>query len=75
MPSRATQPELLEERIAENRASQEIDLADWIFERLQVRSQDNVLELCCGTGGQTLRFLELLASRVASWDWTSQAKR
>lgn len=60
MSSRATQPELLEQRIAENRASQEVDLPTWIFERLQVRPQDQVLELCCGTGGQTLRFLEAL---------------
>jgi len=60
MSSRATRPELLEQRIAENRASQEIDLPTWIFERLAVRSEDHVLELCCGTGGQTLRILELL---------------
>jgi SAM-dependent methyltransferase len=60
MSSRATQPELLEQRIAENRASQEINLPDWIFERLEVRPQDQVLELCCGTGGQTVRFLEML---------------
>ncbi len=60
MSSRATRPELLEQRIAENRASQEIDLPTWIFERLAVHPQDQVLELCCGTGGQTLRFLETL---------------
>ena len=60
MSSRATQPELLEQRIAENRAAQEIDLPTWIFERLPVRPQDQVLELCCGTGGQTLRFMEVL---------------
>ena len=60
MSSRATRPELLEQRIAENRASQEIDLPTWIFERLAVHPQDQVLELCCGTGGQTLRFLEVL---------------
>lgn len=58
--SRATQPQLLEERIAENTASQEIDLVTWIFDRLQVRPEDQVLELCCGTGGQTLKFLGLL---------------
>ena len=61
MSSRATRPELLEQRIAENRASQEIDLPTWIFERLPVHPQDQILELCCGTGGQTRRFLEILA--------------
>ena len=56
--SRATQADLLEQRIAENAASQEIDLATWIFERIGVRAGDRVLELCCGTGGQTLPLLE-----------------
>lgn len=56
--SRATQSELLEQRIAENKASQEVDLATWIFERVHVRSGDRVLELCCGTGGQTLSLLD-----------------
>ena len=59
MTSRAMQAELLEQRIAENRASQEIDLATWIFERVRVNPGDRVLELCCGTGGQTLSLLEL----------------
>lgn len=56
--SRATQSELLEQRIAENKASQEIDLATWIFDRVRVRPGDRVLELCCGTGGQTLSLLD-----------------
>jgi len=56
--SRATQSELLEQRIVENASSQQIDLATWIFERVQVRPGDRVLELCCGTGGQTLSLLE-----------------
>ena len=56
--SRATQAELLEQRIAENTASQEIDLATWVFERVQVRPGDRVLELCCGSGGQTLSLLD-----------------
>jgi len=63
MTSRATQAELLEQRIAENRASQEIDLVEWIFERIPVRESDQVLELCCGTGGQTLRMLSALGDR------------
>jgi len=61
--SRATQAELLEERIAENRASQEVDLVHWIFERVPLGESDQVLELCCGTGGQTLRMLSALGQR------------
>jgi ubiquinone/menaquinone biosynthesis C-methylase UbiE len=63
MTSRATQAELLEQRIAENRASQEVDLVRWIFERIRVQESDHVLELCCGTGGQTLRILRALGDQ------------
>jgi ubiquinone/menaquinone biosynthesis C-methylase UbiE len=63
MTNRAAQAELLEQRIAENRASQEVDLVRWIFERIPVHESDQVLELCCGTGGQTLRMLSTLGER------------
>src|SRR5579871_518015 len=56
--ARATQSELLEQRIAENTAAQQVDLATWIFERAPVQRGERVLELCCGTGGQTLALLE-----------------
>lgn len=62
MATRAIQANLLQQRIIENRASQQTDLATWIFERLNLSSHDRVLELCCGTGGQTLAFLERLQS-------------
>jgi ubiquinone/menaquinone biosynthesis C-methylase UbiE len=58
MMSRATQSELLEQRIAENAAAQEVDLPTWLFERVQVSPGDRVLELCSGTGGQTLPMLD-----------------
>ncbi len=60
MSSRATQSSLLEQRIAENTASQSIDLTTWIFERVAVCAGGKVLELCCGTGGQSLKMLDLL---------------
>jgi ubiquinone/menaquinone biosynthesis C-methylase UbiE len=73
--SRATQAELLEQRIAENAASQEIDLATWIFERVQVRPGDQILELCCGTGGQTLPLLDRVgkSGRVVALDISTKA--
>ena len=75
MASRAIQARLLEQRIAENAASQEIDLATWIFERTPVRPEDQVLELCCGTGGQTLKFLDLLgeSGRIVALDVSPEA--
>jgi ubiquinone/menaquinone biosynthesis C-methylase UbiE len=73
--SRATQAELLEQRIAENAGSQEIDLATWIFERVRVQPGDQVLELCCGTGGQTLPLLDRVgdAGRVVALDISPKA--
>jgi ubiquinone/menaquinone biosynthesis C-methylase UbiE len=75
MTNRAIQTELLEQRIAENRASQEVDLVRWIFERIPVQGTDQVLELCCGTGGQTLRMLNILGERgrVHALDVSSDA--
>jgi ubiquinone/menaquinone biosynthesis C-methylase UbiE len=75
MSSRATQSQLLEQRIAENAASQEIDLVTWIFERLRVHPDEKVLELCCGTGGQSLKILELLgdSGRLAALDISQDA--
>jgi ubiquinone/menaquinone biosynthesis C-methylase UbiE len=75
MTSRATQAELLEQRIVENRASQEVDLVRWIFDRIPMRESDQVLELCCGTGGQTLRMLSLLGGhgRVYALDVSADA--
>jgi SAM-dependent methyltransferase len=73
--SRATQSELLEQRIAENAAAQEIDLPTWIFERVQVSPGDQVLELCCGTGGQTLPMLDRVgdSGRVVAVDISKTA--
>ena len=75
MASRATQSELLEQRIAENASAQQIDLTTWIFDRVALRAHDRVLELCCGTGGQTLKILELLgeAGRVVALDVSQDA--
>jgi SAM-dependent methyltransferase len=75
MMSRATQAELLEQRIAENAAAQEIDLPTWIFERVQISSGDRVLELCCGTGGQTLAMLDRVgdSGRVVAVDISKAA--
>ena len=75
MTSRATQAELLEQRIAENRQSQEVDLVAWIFERARIEPSDQILELCCGTGGQTLRMLSSLGEggRLAALDTSAAA--
>jgi ubiquinone/menaquinone biosynthesis C-methylase UbiE len=75
MMSRATQAELLEQRIAENRSAQQVDLVTWIFERTRIDPSDQILELCCGTGGQTLRMLSSLGEggRLAALDTSATA--
>ena len=52
----------MEQRITENVKNQQIDLLQWIFERLQIEKDCRVLELCCGTGSQTMRLLEMVGS-------------
>jgi ubiquinone/menaquinone biosynthesis C-methylase UbiE len=59
---RAQESELLDRRIAENIRGQQKDLVQWIFERLEVQAGWQVLELCSGTGSQTLRLLELVGA-------------
>ncbi len=61
--SRATEAELLEQRIVENASAQEIDLGAWIFERLRVEPGARILELCCGTGAQTMPLLERVGAK------------
>lgn len=75
MACRAIQADLLQQRITENRSSQQIDLTTWIFERLEVRPNHHVLELCCGTGAQTGAFCERLSpdGRVTAVDISRDA--
>jgi ubiquinone/menaquinone biosynthesis C-methylase UbiE len=60
--SLAKKSQLLEQRIAENLESQRIDLNQWIFTQVQVSAGSRVLELCCGTGAQTMRLIELVGN-------------
>ena len=72
---RAQSAPLLDGRIAQNVGAQQTDLAEWIFERLRVGQGENVLELCCGTGGQTLKLAELVgeSGRVVALDASREA--
>ena len=45
----------LETRI-QSQSNQKIDLANWIADNLNLNRSDKILELCCGTGGQTTIF-------------------
>jgi ubiquinone/menaquinone biosynthesis C-methylase UbiE len=54
---------LLDGRIAANVRGQQVDLTEWIFRRVEIQPGSRVLELCCGTGSQTLKLLELVGER------------
>lgn len=58
--SPATRADCLEGRIAENAAAQQVDLTSWIFDHLSIAPGSRILELCCGTGGQTLKLIDLV---------------
>ncbi len=51
----AVATDALETRI-QSQSVQKIDLASWIGDNLNLNRNDKILELCCGTGGQTTIF-------------------
>jgi len=56
--SRSIKTSCLETRIQENASAQQTDFNAWIFKNISVKKGHRVLELCCGTGAQTLSFLK-----------------
>ena len=63
--ARAASSDCLTQRIAENSAGQQTDLVEWIFERVPIPENADILELCCGTGAQTIRLAETRGSVTA----------
>jgi len=57
----ATITSALENRISSQK-NQTINLNDWIFEKLNLETNNDVLELCCGTGAQTRYFAHKVKS-------------
>ncbi len=60
--TRAKESSFLDARIAGNAKNQKVDLNQWIFSHLQIDPSSSVLELCAGTGAQSVKFLERLPS-------------
>lgn len=75
LEKRAQKAALLDMRIEKNVVSQNVDLVEWIFERLHIEHGENVLELCCGTGMQTLEILKRIgeSGKVVALDISRQA--
>ena len=51
---RATATTYLEKRIEINRAYSSVDFDAWLFDRLAVESGENILDVGCGSGAQTI---------------------
>ncbi|MBW2017912.1 MAG: methyltransferase domain-containing protein [Deltaproteobacteria bacterium] len=74
---RAVDADCLHQRILKNTEYQKINLVEWIFERLHLDPGSRVLELCSGTGNQTLRMIELVGAKgfVVATDISEDALR
>ncbi|MBW1728595.1 MAG: methyltransferase domain-containing protein [Deltaproteobacteria bacterium] len=74
---RAVDADCLHQRILKNTEYQKINLVEWIFERLHLDPGSRVLELCSGTGNQTLRMIELVGTKgfVVATDISEDALR
>ncbi|MEW6664752.1 MAG: class I SAM-dependent methyltransferase [Thermodesulfobacteriota bacterium] len=72
---RAVETGLLEGRIRGNADYQKVDFIGWIFRNLEIQTGSHILELCCGTGAQTLPFLEAVghSGSVTALDISQEA--
>jgi len=61
--TRSYDVDLLERRIELNRSAQSVDFNSWIFQGIRFPPESHILELCCGTGTQTMEFLRRLDGR------------
>lgn len=67
---RAVSTSNLDTRIDLNRKYQSVDFTEWHMRRLDVRRGEKILDVGCGTGNQSLRFLRDIgpAGRVSALD-------
>lgn len=59
---RATGTDYLEKRLEINRAYSSTDFNKWLFDHLDVKAGEDILDVGCGSGAQTLPFAEIVGS-------------
>jgi len=60
MKQRAVDTNSLTTRLVINRKYQNFDFSQWLFDRLDVSPGEQILDVGCGTGAQTLQFLNAI---------------
>jgi ubiquinone/menaquinone biosynthesis C-methylase UbiE len=68
--ARATRTEFLERRIEINKAYSSADFDQWLFGKLNVREGEDILDVGCGSGAQTVPFAKKVGEKgsVSSLD-------
>jgi len=58
-----TSADLLNDRLKINNNNSRINFNDWLFDRLKISLGEKVLDVGCGTGSQSLKFLEKVGNK------------
>ena len=74
MKENATKTSALQKRISSQK-NQTVDLNEWIFEKINVKKNPKILELCCGTGAQTKYLSKIMGAGSLDCVDINQIKR
>lgn len=75
LATRATGTDFLEKRIEINKAYSSMDFDSWLLDRLDVKPGEDILDVGCGSGAQTVPFAERVgdAGSVSALDISSDS--
>src|SRR5262245_39744883 len=72
---RATATNYLEKRLEINRTYSSVDFTDWLLDRLKIIPGEDILDVGCGSGAQTLPFAQRVGplGSVSALDISSES--